>query len=173
MIKIRYDLLDKRDSMLNSDQVFDKYPDIFKIGSADSPKSIKFGTPLKSMQSHRFAYIITDDNQKECNQIMLMPFLHERRIYLNKQQVNTEYFYTAVETPRELIDAYNRNVVLPISQREETNIKVKSQIDRTPKKYDELKEYRKSKAPTMTSIICFDLLRSSFDVYSQSGQLIN
>jgi len=25
----------------------------------------------------------------------------------------------------------------------------------------------------MTSIICFDLLRASFDVYSQNGQLIN
>jgi hypothetical protein len=29
MIKIRYDLLDKNDSMLTADQVFDFYPDIF------------------------------------------------------------------------------------------------------------------------------------------------
>ena len=67
-----------------------------------------------------------------------MPFCHERRIYLNKQQVNTEYFYTAVETPRNLIDAYNKNVVLPITQREGTDIKINSRIDRTPKKFDEL-----------------------------------
>ena len=31
VVKIRYDLLDKRDSLLTSDQVFDSYPDIFHL----------------------------------------------------------------------------------------------------------------------------------------------
>jgi len=58
VIKIRYDLIDKQDSLLTSDQVFDKYPSIFKI---NENQSIMFGTPLESLQSHRFTYIITDN----------------------------------------------------------------------------------------------------------------
>jgi hypothetical protein len=82
VVKIRYDLLDKRDALLTSDQVFDSYPDIFNI---DEDQYIKFGTPLKSLQSHRFAYIINDSSKTQCNIVRMMPFLHERRIYLNKQ----------------------------------------------------------------------------------------
>jgi hypothetical protein len=43
-----------------------------------------------------------------------------------------------VETPKELLDAYNKNVIKPVSQRDETDIKIVSRIDRTPKKFDEL-----------------------------------
>jgi hypothetical protein len=36
-----------------------------------------------------------------------VPYLHERRIYLNKQNINTEYFYTSIDTPVESVTAYN------------------------------------------------------------------
>jgi hypothetical protein len=30
--------------------------------------------------------------------ILILPYLHERRIYLNRKKMNTDYFYTSIET---------------------------------------------------------------------------
>jgi hypothetical protein len=30
--------------------------------------------------------------------LFILPYLHERRIYLNKKKMNTDYFYTSIET---------------------------------------------------------------------------
>lgn len=29
---------------------------------------------------------------------MILPYLHERRIYLNRKKSNTNYFYTSIDT---------------------------------------------------------------------------
>jgi hypothetical protein len=31
--------------------------------------------------------------------VLLVPYLHERRIYLNKLKPSTDYFYTTIQTP--------------------------------------------------------------------------
>lgn len=45
VVKIRYDLLDKRDSMLTADQVFDFYDDVLNL---DENRSVQQGTPIES-----------------------------------------------------------------------------------------------------------------------------
>jgi hypothetical protein len=37
---------------------------------------------------------------------MITPYLHERRIYLNRVKLNTQYFYTAVQTFKDQEDLY-------------------------------------------------------------------
>ena len=41
---------------------------------------------------------------------MVLPYLHERRIYLNRLMDNTNYFYTTIDTPRSLEQKYNQVV---------------------------------------------------------------
>lgn len=53
---------------------------------------------MDSMKSHRFAYVISDTMRQKPMRILILPYLHERRIYLNRKKMNTDYFYTSIET---------------------------------------------------------------------------
>ena len=52
------------------------------------------------MQSsgHRFVYIKQNKNDLKPHEVMTVPFLHEKRVYLNRLKKNTEYFYTSIKT---------------------------------------------------------------------------
>ena len=41
---------------------------------------------------------------------MILPYLHERRIYLNRRIENTNYFYTTIDTPKRLEQEFNKAV---------------------------------------------------------------
>ena len=41
---------------------------------------------------------------------MMLPYLHEKRVYLNRQKTNTYYFYSSIETPNHEIMAYNAKI---------------------------------------------------------------
>lgn len=88
----------------SEDELFDEYFDIFKLG--DSFK-VRSNTPLDSIQSHRFAYIIQDKEKIECMRLMVVPYLHERKVYLNEIKANTDYFYTSIETQISDEEHYN------------------------------------------------------------------
>jgi hypothetical protein len=53
-------------------------------------------TPLDSFQSHKFLYVMVNHFDLEPKQLMILPYLHERKIYLNRIKVNTDYFYTTI-----------------------------------------------------------------------------
>ena len=53
-------------------------------------------TPLDSFQSHKFLYVMVNHFDLEPKQLMILPYLHERKIYLNRIKVNTDYFYTSI-----------------------------------------------------------------------------
>lgn len=96
VIKIRYDLLDKyKLDYYTEEQIFDIYSEIFDL---DDNIKVKIGTPLDSMQAHRYAYIFSDTKMEHANTIYIVPYLQERRIYLNRIKKNTDYFYTSIET---------------------------------------------------------------------------
>ena len=40
----------------------------------------------------------------------MLPYLHEKRVYLNRQKTNTYYFYSSIETPNHEIMAYNAKI---------------------------------------------------------------
>ena len=48
------------------------------------------------MQSHRFLYVVLNHYDLEPKKLMIVPYLHERKIYLNRIKVNTNYFYTSI-----------------------------------------------------------------------------
>ena len=59
---------------------------------------MKEGTPLDGGRSHRFAYIMSNREKYSEMKVLFMPYLHEKKIYLNRQKINTDYFYTSYET---------------------------------------------------------------------------
>lgn len=48
---------------------------------------------------------------------MLLPYLHERKIYLNRLKLNTDYFYTSVETKPEDEDLYHEKLTKKIGKK--------------------------------------------------------
>ena len=42
--------------------------------------------------------MITDRYQDRSKKLIILPYLHEKRIYLNRLKKKVEYFYTSVET---------------------------------------------------------------------------
>ena len=87
--------------------------------------------------------MITDDKKQSCSIFRIVPYLHERRIYLNKQNINTEYFYTSIDTPVESVTAYNKAITMPISQRGEIDITVCNERKKKPKTISDLREHRR------------------------------
>jgi len=88
-------------------EIFDFYSNIFNLGPTIS---IRSGTPLDSIRYHRFVYITRDRAFEQPQKIMVLPYLHERRIYLNRIMDNTTYFYTTIDTPKKLEEKYNSAV---------------------------------------------------------------
>ena len=46
---------------------------------------------------------------------MLLPYLHDRKIYLNRLKINTDYFYTSVETKPEDEELYHDEMTKKLS----------------------------------------------------------
>jgi hypothetical protein len=95
-IKIRYDLLDNGSGeMLNENDVLDLYLNCFDLKANEK---IRSGTPLDSQKNHRFVYIRTDIEMNEPSTILILPYLHERKVYLNTKKLATDYFYSSITT---------------------------------------------------------------------------
>ena len=76
------------------DIYFNQYPNVLQL---DETETVKMNSPLDSLQTHKFAYIILNKSLKPKRLIML-PYLHERKIFLNRMKQNTKYFYTSKQT---------------------------------------------------------------------------
>ena len=157
--------------MLTEDQLFDTYEDIFFMGNKKQIGKIQNGSPLDSKQSHRLGYIINDEQKKTCNTVMILPYLHERRIYLNKQQVNTEYLYNAIETPVKSINQYNEAIKWNMKSMVDT--KISSFKYEKPTTKEQLEKFKKNGTPTVISIFILNLRESNVEIFSQGGILIN
>ena len=57
VIKIRYDLFNNKGIIYKENELFDYYFNIFDL---EIGERVKANTPLDSMKSHRFAYIISN-----------------------------------------------------------------------------------------------------------------
>jgi hypothetical protein len=125
--------------------------------------AVRGGTPLDSISSHKFAYIIQDKDALLPKVLMLTPYLHERRVYLNKPK-SSDLFYTSLETPMTALTAYNRRFgkAFGAGRRSMTSLlRQKGQLTD-----HEL-------GPGFTSIICVDMDNFCYEVYQQNGLLIN
>ena len=108
VIKIRYDLIDKVNNLkYNEDDIFNFYEEIFET---EENMKVQSNTPINSLRVHKFAYLFSDTNQKSMRSLVVLPYLHERKIYLNRIKINTQYFYTSVETKFEEVYRYHQEL---------------------------------------------------------------
>jgi hypothetical protein len=93
VIKLRYDLMKHYGANgMNQEIYFNQYHDILNL---EDGESIKTNMPLESIQGHRLAYVILNNKVMKPKKLMIVPYLHERKIYLNRMKQNTSYFYSS------------------------------------------------------------------------------
>lgn len=55
-------------------------------------------TPIDCVQSHRLAYIKHDENHLKPYKVMFLPYLNERKLYLDPlSNKGNDYFYTSMQ----------------------------------------------------------------------------
>jgi hypothetical protein len=95
VIKIRYDLFNNSGINYKENEIFDFYFDIFELSEGER---VKAKTPLDSFENHKLAYIVSNKESFTTQKIIMMPYLHENKIYLNRTKDYNDYFYTSIET---------------------------------------------------------------------------
>ena len=99
LIKVRYDLLEQKNSKdLEEDQIFDYYENIFNL---DDHESFYTKMPICSLRFHRMVYVTKNRKKLTHSKVLMIPFLHERKIYLNRNNDDEKYFYTTIRQPSE------------------------------------------------------------------------
>lgn len=82
--KLRYDLMKTFGTAgSNQDIYFNKYKNVLKLGDQES---IKTNSPIVSVENHRFAYVTLSKNLKDPKKVTVVPYLHERKVYLNRKK---------------------------------------------------------------------------------------
>ena len=95
VIKIRYDIIQSsKGAQISQTQLFDHYGDIIHL--EDPHDTIQSGTPLKTCLYNRLAYVIKNHKRLRTIKVLILPYLHERRIYLNRRH-EANQFYSITE----------------------------------------------------------------------------
>ena len=91
VIKLRYDLIEKMQcSDIKECQLFDHYSEILGLKNGEF---VQCGTPLQTCLYNKLAFIVRNKQQLRPRRLLVLPYLHERRIYLNRRH-ETNQFYT-------------------------------------------------------------------------------
>ena len=183
VMKIRYDLTNSQNNQkYQEEDVFDFYPDIFNLNP--NMKVLAF-MPLDSIQSHRMGYVISDCQYERAKYIIILPYLNDKKIFLNRMKLNTHFFYTSIETTEEQERDYNdkveRQILLKLTESDnkeyhlrrftrylKRNILVNLMENKMKLEHSQPKNGRK-----FISIVCMNITEQKYYIYSQNGLLIN
>lgn len=109
VVKIRYDLIQKgifgAHEPLTDEQVFDIYD---KILDLEHDESIMISYPYQGWRSHKIIYVIhqnhkefpsiyKDDDRFIHKKVVIMPYLHERKIHVGRFKEDHQYFCLAID----------------------------------------------------------------------------
>jgi hypothetical protein len=79
VIKIRYDLIDSvYCNTYKENEIFDYY---FKILPLDKDEKVLMGCPYDSNTMNRFLYIVENPKSFKPDRVVILPYLHERKVY--------------------------------------------------------------------------------------------
>ena len=70
--------------------------------------------PLKSIELHKMAYFTYNQKYSKPMKMIILPYLHERRIYLNKMKPGKKYYYTFFKNKEDqgVVEEHNEFMVL-------------------------------------------------------------
>ena len=119
-------------------QLFTCYTNIFDV---EPGLKFKINSPLQSLSGHRFVYIMYKlPHNPGTKKVMVMPYLHERKVVLNRCKTRTKYFYTSFK----------------VSKNTEPNSQMRTFQETT-------------KSSEITLIVCINLLESKIYMYLENG----
>jgi hypothetical protein len=96
VIKIRYDLLQMKNMQdIKENEVFDYYENVLSL---DPEESVKIKMPICSLRYHRLVYMTSAQKTLRPNKIVILPFLHERKVYLSRMNNECDYFYNTIQS---------------------------------------------------------------------------
>lgn len=103
---------------------------------------------------------------------MILPYLHERRVYLNRKKDNTNYFYTSINTSLKAEEEHNK-MVEEINNQEtakttliNNNMELNEILHNYNRDQDEIED-------GAVSIICMNLSEAKYYIYDTNGILQN
>ena len=80
VIKIRYDLIDSvYCNTYKENEIFDYY---FNILPLKKGEKVLMGCPYDSNTMNRFLYIVENPKNFKPDRVIVLPYLHERKVYL-------------------------------------------------------------------------------------------
>ena len=95
VFKVRYDLLsNQKGKEYDENHIFDKYSSLLHL---DYKEQVICKAPILSQDQHRMVYISINRGLLKPKRFIILPYLHERKIYLNQIGMNEKYFYNVVE----------------------------------------------------------------------------
>ena len=95
VIKIRYDLIESVHSIdYSARQIFDVYRNIFDL---QDNKQVLVNGPFVSYAMNKLIYVIKDTEKNVLSKLMVLPYLHENKIRMLRNKMNTNYFYTTID----------------------------------------------------------------------------
>lgn len=95
VIKIRYDVLRQpQTKRLVENMVFDNYEDLLDLQEGESVQS---NNPYLDIFTNRMFYYTRNANKLKPKRVLMLPFLHERKVYLNRMKDKHQYFYTVIQ----------------------------------------------------------------------------
>ena len=75
-------------------EVFDYYKDILQLKTNET---VQCGMPTYTPEANRMIYITKNKKSLAEKQILLLPYLHERKIFLSRTKKECEYFNTSMQ----------------------------------------------------------------------------
>ena len=100
--------------------------------------------PINCFNSRRMAYFTRNQLLLQPKKLIVLPYMHERKIRINRMKNNCSYFYTAIQEPSHMIDK---------------SLKEKLNLDDSRQKAD--------------MIVSMDLTRCKYSIFSMNLLLLN
>lgn len=79
---------------MSQEEAFDKYENLLDLKKGET---VVCGTPITSLELHKMAYFTRNKRFYKPSRLIILPYLHERKIYLNKMKPANKYFYTTLK----------------------------------------------------------------------------
>ena len=139
VIKLRYDLIEcPKGGNTTIDDTFDFYLDLIALRKNEV---IKGHTPLDSFLNHKFGYLVSDKNKFEPIRLLVLPYLHERAIHLNRVKLNTDYFYTTIESYEDEEQQHNQRLLRQLTAKSKSALNIVKSMHSKENDLDKMAEF--------------------------------
>lgn len=92
VLKVRYDsMMHTKSDFIGENNFIDKYINILDMKRGEK---VFAQMPVTSMSCHKQIYLISNQVQRQPMKLIVMPYMHERKLFLNKMKETNKYFYT-------------------------------------------------------------------------------